>query len=79
MIEAARWVRAATTALFVAGMAAFALSGSLDLAVHLGLWNVAERPAHLAIVGSMAVASLALVLRGSLVTPQREETPHAHR
>ncbi|HEY6958999.1 MAG TPA: hypothetical protein VI814_09260 [Candidatus Limnocylindria bacterium] len=71
MIEAVSWVRAATTALFHAGMVAFALSASLDIAVHLGLWNVPERPAHLAIVGSMAVIALALVLRGSLVTHQR--------
>ena len=78
MIEAVAWVRAATTALFGAGMAAFACSALADLAVHLGLWNVPERPAHLAVVGSMAVIALALVLRGSLVTHQRG-VRHAHR
>lgn len=79
MIDAVALVRAATTALFLAGMAAFGLSAVVDLAVHLGLWNVPERPAHVAIVGSMAVIAVALVLRGSFVTPEREEIRHAHR
>ncbi len=79
MIEAAGWVRATATALYRAGMAAFAASASIDLAAHLGVWDVPERPAHLAIVGSMAVVAFALVLRGSLASPQRKEHVHAHR
>lgn len=79
MIEAVAWTRAATTALYPAGMAAFAASAFVDLAAHLGVWDVPERPAHLAIVGSMAVIALALVLRGSLSSPQRKEHVHADR
>lgn len=64
-------------ALFRAGIAAFLLAVSADGAIHLAGRHELEPAAHLGIFAGMALASVALVVRGS--APQRKERSHAHR
>lgn len=64
----------ATDALFRIGIAAFLLAVSADGALHLTGSHDLEQAAHLAIFAGMALASVALVVRGS--ASQRKERSH---
>jgi len=64
-------------ALFRGGVVAFLLATTADGAIHLAGWHQFEQIAHLGIFAGMAVASVALVLRGS--APERKERSHATR
>ena len=64
-------------ALFKAGVGAFLLATSADGAIHLTGVHQLEPAAHLGIFAGMAIASLALVVRGS--APIRKERSHATR
>jgi len=63
--------------LFRAGVGAFLLSTSADGAIHLTGAHQLEPAAHLGIFAGMALASIALVVRGS--APTRKERSHATR
>jgi len=64
-------------ALFRAGLGTFLLATGADGAIHLTGWHQLETAAHLGIFAGMALASLALVVRGS--APIRKERSHATR
>jgi hypothetical protein len=67
----------ATDTLFHIGIAAFLLAVSADGAIHLAGSHDLEQAAHVAIFVGMALASVALVVRGA--APQRKERSHAIR
>jgi membrane protein implicated in regulation of membrane protease activity len=63
--------------LFLVGIGAFLLAAGADGAVHLAGWHQLELAAHLAVFAGMALASVALVVRGLM--PRRKERSHAVR
>jgi hypothetical protein len=64
-------------ALFKVGLGTFLLATSADGAIHLAGAHQLEPVAHLAVFTGMALASIALVVRGS--APAGKERSHAIR
>lgn len=70
-------LRRITEALFKVGVGTFLLATSADGAIHITDAHHLEPVAHLAIFTGMALASIALVVRGS--APAGKERSHAIR
>jgi hypothetical protein len=66
-----------TEVLFRGGIGAFLLATSGDGAIHIAGWHQLESAAHLGIFAGMAIASVALVVRGS--ASNGKERSHATR